>query len=244
MPRALSPSANVTHAIAIWRWMSTCSAQYASCIVFSASRSAASRSMSAAAAFGLPDRAAPSARAKCVMASVCGNVVWRGVNAAASAHAPRSSAYRAGIAAAAYTPATPGAAAPVALTIQPRSGCARLVGNAPRLGILRDLQVRVRLIVHRVQLFGSRVLLARGLCRSAIGLDRFLPQAHARERVRRHVQRVRHRRRERRVAARRAQRLLGERRVIVGVNDVVREPGMLRMLLEERLEDRRGLQLL
>ena len=74
------------------RWMSTCSVQYASCIVFSASRSAASCSMSAAAAFGFPDRAAPIARAKCVIASVWGNVVGEPADAAASAHAPRSSA--------------------------------------------------------------------------------------------------------------------------------------------------------
>ena len=62
--------------------------------------------------------------------------------------------------------------------------------------------------------------------------------------MRRHVQRVRHRRRKRRVAARRSERLLSQRRVVVGVDDVVREARVLRMLLEERLENGRGFQLL
>ena len=56
---------------------------------------------------------------------------------AASAHAPRSSAYRAGIAAAAYTPATPGAAAPVAFGSSRAEGGARLVGHSPRIAVLR-----------------------------------------------------------------------------------------------------------
>ena len=84
----------------------------------------------------------------------------------------------------------------------------------------------------------------RAPCRPAIGVDRFLPEADARERVRRHVQRVRDIRRQRRIAASRAQRLLGERRVIVGVNDVVRETWMFRMFFVERLENGRGLELL
>ena len=48
--------------------------------------------MSAVAAAGLPLRAAPMARAKCVIASVYGVVAGDGVSAAASAHWPRSSA--------------------------------------------------------------------------------------------------------------------------------------------------------
>ena len=62
--------------------------------------------------------------------------------------------------------------------------------------------------------------------------------------MRRHVQRVRHRRRKRRIAAGGVERLLRQRRVIEGVNDVVREPRVLRMLLEERFENGRGFQLL
>ena len=48
--------------------------------------------MSAVAAAGLPLRAAPMARAKCVIASVNGVFAGRAVSAAASAQAPRSSA--------------------------------------------------------------------------------------------------------------------------------------------------------
>ena len=47
-----------------------------------------------------------------------------------------------------------------------------------------------------------------------------------------------------RVAPRGSKRLFGEWRMIVGVNDVVREAGVLRVLLEERLQNRRCLQLL
>ena len=46
------------------------------------------------------------------------------------------------------------------------------------------------------------------------------------------------------VAARGGERLVGERRRVVGVDDVVRQAGMLRHLLEERLEDVGRLQLL
>ena len=50
------------------------------------------------------------------MASACGDTDAATGSAAASAHAPRSSAYRAGMARLAYTPATPGAAPPIAFT--------------------------------------------------------------------------------------------------------------------------------
>ena len=46
------------------------------------------------------------------------------------------------------------------------------------------------------------------------------------------------------VGARRRQRLVRQRRRVVGVDDVVRQAGMLRHLLEERLEDVGRLQIL
>ena len=49
--------------------------------------------MSAAASAGLPERAKPTARAKCVMASVYGVLAaGQGFSSMASAHWPRSSA--------------------------------------------------------------------------------------------------------------------------------------------------------
>ena len=53
-----------------------------------------------------------------------------------------------------------------------------------------------------------------------------------------------HRRRERRITPRRRERFFRQRRMIVGVDDVVRQARVFRMLLEERLENRRRLQLL
>ena len=90
--------------------MSTCSAQYPSPARANRSCMARSESSAARAVTTFPTRAAPSARAKYVSASANGNAVRRGSSAAAAAHAPRSSAHRAGIAASANTPADPGAA--------------------------------------------------------------------------------------------------------------------------------------
>ncbi len=63
------PSACSTQALATRHWMSTCSAQYRSFAWRSASRRSARFAMSVRSAAGLPERAAPSARAKRVMAS-------------------------------------------------------------------------------------------------------------------------------------------------------------------------------
>ena len=64
--------------------------------------------MSAAASAGFPARAAPTARAKCVIASVYGVFgAGRTVSAIASAHWRRSIAYRAGMAAIANVLAPP-----------------------------------------------------------------------------------------------------------------------------------------
>ena len=109
--------------------------------------------------------------------------------------------------------------------------------------VLRRLQVGVRLVVERVQLFRDRVVFPCGRRRRQVGLDRILPKADARERVGRHVERVRRVRRDLRVAPRRVERARRERRHVEAVNDVVREPGMLGLALELALEDAGGFQL-
>ena len=110
--------------------------------------------------------------------------------------------------------------------------------------VLARLQVRVRHVVHRVQLLRRRARLARSVGRQDVRVDRLLPRADTREGVRRHVQRVRRRRRDLRVAARRAQRVIGQRRHVVAVDDVVRDARMIGLLGVELLEDRPGLQLI
>src|SRR6516164_6753822 len=84
------PSAYRTQAVATCHWMSTCSAQYASLAARSFSRSSASLAISALAASGWPDRAAPKARAKCVMASTWASGVGLTASCAAAFQSPRS----------------------------------------------------------------------------------------------------------------------------------------------------------
>ena len=71
-----------------------------------------------------------------------------------------------------------------------------------------------------------------------VGRDVLVPKTQPREDVRRHVLRVRHVGRDRRVPACRVQAVLGELRHIVRVDEVVCEPRMFGLRLEDRLEDR------
>ena len=112
------------------------------------------------------------------------------------------------------------------------------------LRVLRHLQVGVGLIVEGVQRFADAAGLLRLRRRLDVGGHRFLPQADTREGVRGHVERVGHGRRDVRVRARGRQRLVGQRRHVVGVDDVVRQPRVVRHLLVERLENLRGAQVL
>ena len=73
--------------------------------------------------------------------------------------------------------------------------------------------------------------------------DGFAPIADAREDVRRHVLGMGRRRRDLGVASRSLEALLGDRRIVVEVDQVVRHAGMLRLTLGDRLEDRRALEL-
>jgi len=70
-----------------------------------------------------------------------------------------------------------------------------------------------------------------------------LPRADAREDVRRHVQRVRRRGRDRRIAPRGRYPFVGDRRRVVAVDQIVRDAGMVGVLLEFILEDRRRLEI-
>jgi hypothetical protein len=54
---------------------------------------------------------------------------------------------------------------------------------------------------------------------------------------------VRRRRRDLRIPHGRVEALLGDRRVIVEVDQIVGDAGMLRLALEDRLQDRRAFEL-
>ena len=118
------------------------------------------------------------------------------------------------------------------------------VEHPSRITVLRRLQVRIDSVIHRVQFFGDCAVSPRGRARRDVGVDRFLPVAEPRKRVRRHVQRVRRRRRDLRVTPGRFERLIGERRKVVAVDDVVREAGMIRLAGDESFENRASLALL
>ncbi len=79
--------------------------------------------------------------------------------------------------------------------------------------------------------------------RALIGGDRFVPETEPNENVRWHVLRMRRRGCDLRVATGGIEPERGELRRIVGVDDVVREPWVLREAAEQRIQDRRGLPL-
>jgi hypothetical protein len=118
------------------------------------------------------------------------------------------------------------------------------------LGVLRRLQVGEDQVIEGVELVvpdGAAVIagrvLARGGRRGQVGFDRFRPHAEARVDVRRHVERMRYVGRDAAVLLGGGQAAGRERRVVVGVDDVVRDARVGPVLLEERLEDRRRLEL-
>ena len=95
-----------------------------------------------------------------------------------------------------------------------------------------------------MQLVAGFLLGLRRLDRGDVGGDRLLPIADARVDVRRHVLGVRRGRRDLGIAVGGVEALLGERRIVVEVDQVVRDAGMLRQALGDRLEDRGALGLL
>jgi hypothetical protein len=75
------------------------------------------------------------------------------------------------------------------------------------------------------------------LRRSAIRGDRFIPHPETRKDVRRHMQRVRHPRRDRIICLGCGQAALSELRIIVGMDQVMNDPGMVRVLFPEFFQD-------
>ncbi len=111
----------------------------------------------------------------------------------------------------------------------------------PCRGVLRQLKMSVDHVVGGVVAVEHRFAgHPPGL---AVGGDRFLPVAHAREDVRGHVKRMRRVGRDGGIGFRRRQALLGDRRIVVAVDQVVGDAGMVRMCLEQRFEYRGGLEL-
>ncbi len=103
---------------------------------------------------------------------------------------------------------------------------------------------RVDVVHHRGAAMDAPGPFARGGDGGEVRGDRFLPHPEPRVDVRRHVQRVRHPGRDFAVALRRLQPARSERRVVVGVDDVMRDARMIRVLFEERLENGGGLKLI
>ena len=108
----------------------------------------------------------------------------------------------------------------------------RLLDHRRGFRVLRQLQVRV----HRE--VSSVVIVRLNLEGREVRRDRILPEPDHRVDVSRHVACVRHRRRECTVSARGRNAALGKWREVVGVNQIVRDAGMLRVGSVELLEHR------
>jgi len=102
----------------------------------------------------------------------------------------------------------------------------------------------------RVVAAGARILVAgqaiflRRCCRSEIGVDRFLPQTEADKNVRGHVQSVRRVWRDFRVAAGCIERERSQSRVVIAMDDVMGEAGMLGMFCKKWFENGAGFPLI
>ena len=90
---------------------------------------------------------------------------------------------------------------------------------------------------------GARDVVSNRLIGGEVGLDRLLPHAQGGEDVRRHMERMRRRRRQRRISPRRRQPFHRDRRVVVGVNDVMHDSGMIGLCRLQLFEDASGFQL-
>ena len=115
------------------------------------------------------------------------------------------------------------------ILVESREQRRQTVEHRLRRGVLPHLQVGVLHIVRRMQGLRDGRIAQRGLDGSPVAGHGFLPQANTSERVRRHVQRVRCHGCDIGIAPRRTARFSRERRHVVGVDDVMREAGMLRL---------------
>ena len=95
-----------------------------------------------------------------------------------------------------------------------------------KIGIDQEL-VRVHLV--RATRLASRFRLIRRGYRSQVGIDVLGPHAQPGKDMARHVQRMRRRRRNPGILPCSPQAVRRQRRRVAGVNDVVRQSGMLRM---------------
>ena len=118
-----------------------------------------------------------------------------------------------------------------------------LVDDGLGLLVLPELQIGIDHVVHAVQLIVERLVQLRDTRGFGVGRDRLLPVADAREDVRGHVLGMRRGWRDLGIASRGIEALLGDRRIVVEVNEIVRDAGMLRLALGDRLEDCRALEL-
>jgi len=85
---------------------------------------------------------------------------------------------------------------------------------------------------------------ARSFSRNSIRGDRFIPHTQTREDVRRHVQRMRYPWRDGIITLRGGQSTLSERRVVVTMNQVMNDTGMVCILFPQLFEGSGCLELL
>jgi hypothetical protein len=118
------------------------------------------------------------------------------------------------------------------------------VHDGARLLVLAELRMGIDHVILGEQIIADRLFRLRRLYRGDVGTDRLLPVADAGIDVRRHVLGVRRGRRDLRVAVGGVEPLRGGLRIVVEVDQVVRDARMPRQALGDRLEDRGALRLL
>ncbi len=122
-------------------------------------------------------------------------------------------------------------------TVAAVGGGQRFADHRIGFGVLRELQMRIDGKIRRV------IVVGLDLKRRCVRGDGFFPKSDHGVDMRRHVPRVRYGRRNARIAPRRGNSFFGKRRKVVGMNEVVRHARMLRVLVEELLQKRRGFDL-
>src|SRR5437899_469529 len=120
---------------------------------------------------------------------------------------------------------------------------AHLLDNSLRLGILSGLQIGVHQIIHGVQLVMRFIAGLGSARRYGVGVDRLFPISDARENMRWHVLRMWRCRGNLRIPFSGIEALFGQGRRVVKMDEVMSDTRMMRLALENRLENAGALEL-
>src|SRR6516162_7015311 len=92
-------------------------------------------------------------------------------------------------------------------------------------------------LVPRLSVERSPLILRRQFLRLYVGTNGFVPRPHARENMRGHVIGMGGGGGDLGIGSRSNKSLLGQHRVVIAVDEIVSDPGMVRLLLKDRFQD-------